>query len=195
MVENPETGYYRNLDNIYDNYYLSESRITAKRYLAYAVIACVAVSIFFEGLLILAAFVTSGIAAGLMFIAFMIPLFAAKVFGVIWSIRTLQRCERANVYGSIFLEDHDGIVTYDTIVGMTGYTPERVISDLRWMVSKGVIANVRLGRAEARALVMPDKKKEIYTVICPNCGNSIVMHANSGAKCDHCGTYMIMKEE
>ena len=182
------------MDNIYDNYYLSESRITSRRYLAYSVIATIALLVFFDGIFLIAICYSSGIGSTLIFAVFLLPALALKVFGVIWAITRLQRCERANVYGSIFLEDHDGIVSYDTIVSMTGYTPERVIKDLRWMVSKRLIINVRLGRSEARALVMPDRKEDIYTVICPNCGNTVVMHSNSGAKCDHCGTYMIMKE-
>lgn len=113
---------------------------------------------------------------------------------IIWRSFALHRISRCRLYNSIFEEDHDGIITYDSIASMKGFKVQAVIRDLMWFVKRHYLINVTLGRTAARVDLLSDEK-EFQTVVCPSCGAHVNIRKNGGGKCEHCGTFMRLKGE
>ena len=116
-------------------------------------------------------------------------LLLSEIGIIIWRSIALGRISRCRLYNSIFEEDHDGIITYDSMASMTGFSESAVISDLMFFVKRRYLINVTLGRTAARVDLLSDEK-EFQTVICPSCGAHVNIRRNGGGKCEHCGTFM-----
>lgn len=92
---------------------------------------------------------------------------------------------RVGRYIPIIEEDHDGIITYNRLSEMTGYSLEKVKKDVARLVRGGYVSNV----------VYDDEKLTLLTnqsinVICPTCGASNTVMFGSSNKCKHCGSYL-----
>ena len=119
---------------------------------------------------------------------------AGNIAIIIWRVKEIRRSTRARIYNSLMEEDHDGILTYDSISSMTGIPVPVVIRDIMWFVNHKYLINVTLGRTAVRADIM-SQETEFITVVCPHCGSHVNIRKQGGGRCDHCGTYMRMKGE
>lgn len=130
-------------------------------------------------------------------VAFLLAVFfgfflLAEAGIIIWRAFSISRISRCRLYNSIFEEDHDGIITYDSISSMTGYKVSSVIRDLMWFVKHHYLINVTLGTTAARVDLLAEEK-EFQVVVCPSCGAHVNIRKNGGGKCGHCGTFMRLK--
>ena len=125
-----------------------------------------------------------------MFILFLMMI---KIGIIVWRAILIHRVLKCRIYNSIFEEDHDGIIEYSTIASMIGRPEANVIKDLMWLKKEKFLINITLGRTAARVDVLSDEK-EFVTVACPTCGAHITIRKNGGGRCDHCGTFMRLKE-
>jgi len=119
---------------------------------------------------------------------------SGKIALIIWRSIAISKITRVRTYNSLIEEDHDGILTYDSISQMTGLPVHVIIKDLMWFTRNGYLINITLGRTALRADVMPGDT-EFMTVICPMCGNHVNIRKLGGGRCDHCGTFMRAKGE
>ena len=117
----------------------------------------------------------------------------AGVWVIIWRINSQRRISRARLYNSLFEEDHDGILTYESIASMLGIPVSRAVSELMWYYEKNILRNLTLGRTAVRVDLMAPNN-EFLTVICPTCGAHVNLRKGGGGRCDHCGTFMRAKE-
>ena len=120
-------------------------------------------------------------------------LMSVKVGIIIWRALMIHRLSKCRIYNSIIEEDHDGIIAYNSIAKMTGRPEYNVIRDIMWLVKEKYLINVTVGRTAVRVDLLSDEK-DFVTVACPTCGAHIVIRKNGGGRCDHCGTFMRVKE-
>ena len=109
-------------------------------------------------------------------------------------ILRVGKMRKARVYNSLIEEDHDGIITYETISSMTGYSLSKVVNDLIWLKNHNYLVNITVGRSSVRVDLVSDEH-EFITVSCPSCSNHVQIRRNGGGRCDHCGTFMRLKED
>ncbi|MCR4791378.1 MAG: hypothetical protein K5871_01370 [Lachnospiraceae bacterium] len=102
----------------------------------------------------------------------------------------IRRMYRAEKYDRIFEEDHDGMVSYEVFSRLTGFSVQKVRSDIRVLTEKNIFRNITYGWEGAMIIMKPETEGDFISVDCPNCGASINMRMNGGARCQHCGTYM-----
>ena len=112
---------------------------------------------------------------------------------IVWRLIVLRRLSRCTIYNSLLEEDHDGIITYSSVASMTGYNEATVIRDLMWFSNHKYLINVTLGRAAVRVDLLSGAN-EFMKVVCPSCGAHVNIRKNGGGKCEHCGTFMRLKE-
>lgn len=106
------------------------------------------------------------------------------------ALDTKSRILRAEKYNRIFEEDHDGIIPYTALASLTGYSLARVKKDVRIMTDRHIFNNIKYDRNGAMIVMKVDTKTDFITVQCTTCGADVVMRANGGARCSHCGTYL-----
>ena len=128
------------------------------------------------------------------YILFFSLLIAGGIALIIWRITAIRKVSRCRIYNSLIEEDHDGIITYDSIASMTGMSVAAVIKDLMWFTKHGFIVNVTLGRTAVRVDVVPGAN-EFIKVSCPSCGATVNIRKGGGGRCEHCGTFMRAKED
>lgn len=176
--------------------YLNSVKIASSKVLNGILIAVVSLPTFFNGLFVLFALVSEKIDrfAGLIVAAFIFVFFAAGVCLIVWRSLALYKLSRARIYNSIFEEDHDGIISYESIATMTGLPMPRVIKELMWFTRRDFIRNVTLGRNAVRVNVLSNEH-DFLTVSCPTCGAHVQIRRNGGGRCNHCGTFMRAKGE
>ena len=124
---------------------------------------------------------------------FLLIMMSIKIGLLIWRAILVHRITKCRIYNSIFEEDHDGIIEYSSIASMIGRPEANVIKDLMWLVKEKFIINVTLGRTAVRVDVIAGEN-EFVTVACPTCGSHITIRKNGGGRCEHCGTFMRLKE-
>lgn len=176
--------------------YLNHAKLGAYKALNTIIIAACGISAFFN-LVFLVFMLTSvhferGLAELLLsMIAFF--LMSAKIGIIVWRAILSHRVTKCRIYNSLIEEDHDGIIAYSSIAKMTGRPEVNVIKDIMWLVRERFLINVTVGRTAVRVDLLSDEK-EFVTVACPTCGAHIVIRKNGGGRCDHCGTFMRLKE-
>ena len=102
----------------------------------------------------------------------------------------MRRMYRADKYNSIFEEDTDGMVSYEVFSRLTGYSGKRVRDDIRILTKRNILRNITYGWEGAMVIMRSETEGDFISVDCPNCGASVPMRVNGGARCQHCGTYM-----
>ena len=127
----------------------------------------------------------------LVFIVFL--LMSVKIGIIIWRAILIHRVLKCRIYNSIFEEDHDGVIEYSSIASMIGRPEANVIKDLMWLQKEKFIINVTLNRTAVVVNVLPGENTFV-TVACPTCGAHISIRTNGGGRCEHCGTFMRLKE-
>lgn len=176
--------------------YLNNSKIaTAKIVNAFIIAACAIPAAFNVIVIIFMLFSTTldrNIVTSIMTATFIFWTFA-EVGVIVWRAIVLHRLSRCRLYNSLLEEDHDGIITYDSVASMTGYKEAAVIKDLMWFAKHKYLVNVTLGRTAVRVDLLSDAN-EFITVACPSCGAHVNIRKNGGGKCEHCGTFMRVKE-
>ena len=100
------------------------------------------------------------------------------------------RIYRAEKYNRIFEEDYDGLVPYLAFEKLTGFTGQRVRSDIRVLTDKNILRNVTYGWEGAMVIMKPETEGDFISVDCPHCGAQVQMRVGGGARCVHCGTYL-----
>ena len=120
-------------------------------------------------------------------------LMSAMTAIVIWRAIAIHRVTRCRIYNSIFEEDHDGVIKFSSISAMTGFSEAAVIRDLMWLTKAQYIHNVTLTRTAVVINVLPGENTFV-TVACPTCGAHITIRTNGGGRCEHCGTFMRLRE-
>ena len=100
------------------------------------------------------------------------------------------RMYRAEKYNRIFEEDYDGLVPYSAFEKLTGFTGQRVRTDIRVLTEKKILRNVTYGWEGAMVIMMPETEGDFISVDCPHCGAQVRMRVSGGARCAHCGTYL-----
>ncbi|MBO6008617.1 MAG: hypothetical protein J6P78_08685 [Lachnospiraceae bacterium] len=106
-----------------------------------------------------------------------------------------RRMYRAEKYNRIFEEDYDGMVPYSAFEKLTGFTGQRVRTDIRVLTDKNILRNVTYGLECAMVIMMPDTEGDFISVDCPHCGAQVQMRVGGGARCVHCGTYLRSESE
>lgn len=120
-------------------------------------------------------------------------LMSIKIGIIIWRAFMIHRLSKCRIYNSIIEEDHDGIIAYSSIAKMTGRSEANVIRDIMWLVRERYLINVTIGRTAVRVDLLSDER-EFVQVVCPTCGAHNTIRRNGGGRCDHCGTFMRLKE-
>lgn len=177
--------------------YLNHGRIAASRIVNIFVIIGCGILSFINLLFMSAPFSTSSPVrgtGGLIFAGFFFMLLAGCVGIMIWRIIALRRVSRCRIYNSLLEEDHDGILTYDSIASMTGSSVPRIVRDLMWFTGHGFMINITLGREAVRVDLLSDEK-EFIAVSCPSCGAVVNIRKGGGGRCQHCGTFMRLAED
>lgn len=177
--------------------YLNNAKLGALKTVNIIVIIAVALPSLFN--LFFVCFVFSPSARGtnpmalFIFAAFFFSLFCGGMAIIFWRIKAMNRLSRARIYNSLFEEDHDGILTYESIASMTGQTVPKVIKDLNSYSRSNILINLTMGRNAVRVDLMAPNS-EFLTVVCPHCGAHVNIRKGGGGRCDHCGTFMRAKE-
>ena len=127
--------------------------------------------------------------AGCVQVGILFPFVAGGLALVIWRVMAIGKFIRARDYNALIEEDHDGILTYESIASMMGISESRVISELMWMNRKDYLVNITLGRTALRVDVLADKN-EFLKLTCPTCGSLVRVRRTGGGRCDHCGTFV-----
>lgn len=177
--------------------YLNNSKITAMELMNGILIAVLGISCFFHVFLIVFLLFSKqfgGSIASFAVAAFFFLLLAGSTVIIGFLILRVGKMRKARVYNSLLEEDHDGIITYETISSMTGFSLSRVINDLIWLRNNNYLKNVTVGRSAVRVDLISDEH-EFITVSCPSCSNHVQIRRNGGGRCDHCGTFMRLKED
>lgn len=119
---------------------------------------------------------------------FILPIVVGQVAIVIWRIAHISKLSRVALYNSLFEEDHDGIITYESLGSMVGLSTSKATQEFMWMNNKGYLKNITVGRTAARVDVRADKS-EYKLLTCPTCGANVRVRNGGGGRCDHCGTF------
>ena len=170
--------------------YLNNSKMGAYRVANGIIIAICGITSFFNLVFILFISLSSHFDHGLaetLLCLIVSGLMLIKIGIIIWRALMIHR-----LY-SIIEEDHDGIIAYSSIAKMTGVSEANVIRDIMWLVRERYLINITVGRTAVRVDLLSDEK-DFVTVACPTCGAHIVIRKNGGGRCDHCGTFMRLKE-
>jgi len=115
--------------------------------------------------------------------AVLLIIFVAEMaFLIISSKKTL----RAQRYGQIFEEDHDGVITFERINEMTGYGIAHVKKDIDWLLKAGYLINAVVDDEK----VILWNETDFLDIICPTCGAVNQVRFGSSNKCKHCGSYL-----
>lgn len=120
-------------------------------------------------------------------------LMSVKIGIIIWRAILIHRLSKCRIYNSLLDEDHDGIIAYSSIASMIGRPEANVIKDIMWLVKEKILINVTCGVSALRVDLLAGEN-EFIRVVCPTCGAQSVIRKNGGGKCDHCGTFMRLKE-
>ena len=177
--------------------YLNNSKIaTAKIVNAFIIAACALPAVFnviIVIFLLLSTTLERNIATAFLTVLFIVWTLG-EAFIIVWRVIVLRRLSRCRLYNSLLEEDHDGIIAYSAAASMTGYTEATVINDLMWFAKHKYLVNVTLGRTAIRVDLLADAN-EFQKVVCPSCGAQVNIRKNGGGKCEHCGTFMRLKED
>ena len=176
--------------------YLNHAKIAAYRVANGIIIAGCGVSAFLNLSFILFIITSNHFEHGLAEMLLCLIIFALmsiKIGIIIWRALMIRRLSKCRIYNSIIEEDHDGIIAYSSIAKMTGRPEVNVIRDIMWLAREKYLINVTVGRTAVRVDLLSDER-EFVTVICPTCGAHNTIRKNGGGRCDHCGTYMRLKE-
>ena len=119
---------------------------------------------------------------------FVMPVVAAQVGIAFWRISAIRKLSRVALYNSLFEEDHDGIITYESLGSMVGLSTAKATQEFMWMNNKGYLKNITVGRTAARVDVVADRS-EYKLIPCPTCGAQVRVRNGGGGRCDHCGTF------
>ena len=178
--------------------YLNKARMAGSKILNGIVIALFALPAIINIFVLVFAFTELdvrkyGIVVHLMMIGLFFFMLLFDIGIIIWRVWAIKRLTRARIYNSMFEEDHDGIITYDSIASMTGNSVAGAVKELMWLVNHNYIVNITLGRTAARVDVLPGDN-EFVVLSCPCCGAHVNIRKGGGGKCEHCGTFMREKE-
>ena len=177
--------------------YLNSEKIVLMKMLDWSIIVAVTLPTIVHFWFVMYAYTQIGTQRTLAFlimIAFFSLLIVAGIAIIYWRATVLYKLTRARIYNSIMEEDHDGIITYDSIASMTGYPVSKVVKDLMWFRNRRVLVNMTLGRTALRVDLRADSN-EFIKVVCPECGAHVDIRKGGGGKCNHCGTFMRVKED
>lgn len=176
--------------------YLNRSKLSAYRTANGFIIGICGITVFFNILFFIFLLTSSSIEkdfATFIVNTFLFFIISFKAGIIIWRLLMIRRLSKCMIYNSLLEEDHDGILSYSSIASMTGKTESAVIKDIMWLVRSRFLINVTVGRTAVRVDLLTDER-EFVTVLCPTCGAHIVIRKNGGGRCDHCGTFMRLKE-
>ena len=176
--------------------YLNNAKMGAYKVANGIIIAVCGVSSFFNLVFVLFVSLSSHFEHGLsetLLCLIVSGLMLVKIGILVWRALMIQRLSKCRIYNSIIEEDHDGIIAYSSIAKMTGRSEAAVIKDIMWLARENYLINVTIGRTAVRVDLLSDER-EFVTVACPTCGAHIVIRRNGGGRCDHCGTFMRVKE-
>ena len=177
--------------------YLNQARIATSKLVNAFILVGLAFPSFFQIIFIVYAFTSTANVTwtGRFFFGSFFAIGLAGGIGImVWRINALRKLGRCRIYNSLLEEDHDGIITYDTLSSMTGLSQAEVIKDLMWFTRNNFMRNVTLGRTAIRVDLLSNEK-EFITVSCPCCGAHVNIRKNGGGRCEHCGTFMRAKED
>ncbi|SCW55950.1 hypothetical protein SAMN02910456_01855 [Ruminococcaceae bacterium YRB3002] len=172
--------------------YLNNEKMTALKVLDGVIIAVVSLPTLLNVWFLVYLLSTGNTRSWLAFMfasMFFLFFIVAGVLIIVWRLLAMRKRSHVRIYNSLFEEDHDGILTYDSIASMTGYPVSKVVSDLIYFQHRNILVNVTLGTNAARVDLTSDNK-EFITVACPECGAHVNIRRSGGGKCDHCGTFM-----
>ena len=172
--------------------YTNNARVTAARSVNVMFIwgAAVPLVILFFFEVFILTFIGGRDTAMLLFLFAFLGLILAGLAGVIvlcaWNLRRLSR---VRLYNSLIEEDHDGILTYESIGLMLGISEAKALKEVMWMVRRHFLINLTAGRTAIRVDLIPDKS-EFVKLTCSTCGATVSVRKGGGGRCDSCGTYM-----
>ena len=176
--------------------YLNHGRLAAYAAANKIIIAGCGISAFFNLVFILFIAISNHFEHGLaelLLCLFTFGLMSIKIGIIVWRALMIKRLSKCRIYNSIIEEDHDGIIAYSSIAKMTGLSEAYVIRDIMWLVREKYLINITVGRTAVRVDLLSDER-EFVTVVCPTCGAHNTIRRNGGGRCDHCGTFMRVKE-
>ena len=176
--------------------YLNHGRLAAYRAANKIIIAGCGISAFFNLVFILFIAISNHFEHGLaelLLCLFTFGLMSIKIGIIVWRALMIKRLSKCMIYNSIIEEDHDGIIAYSSFAKMTGRSEAYVIRDIMWLVREKYLINITVGRTAVRVDLLSDER-EFVTVVCPTCGAHNTIRRNGGGRCDHCGTFMRVKE-
>lgn len=177
--------------------YLNNSKIATSKIINAFIIAACAVPAVFNVIIIIFLLLSTTLERNFATV-FLTILFIVwtlgEVFIIAWRVFVLSRLSRCRIYNSLLEEDHDGIIAYSSVASMTGSKEASVINDLMWFAKHNYLVNVTLGRTAVRVDLLADAN-EFQQVVCPSCGAHVNIRKNGGGKCEHCGTFMRLKED
>ena len=121
---------------------------------------------------------------------------------VFFILRSRKKLSGVEKYDSFFKEDHDGVITMDTLAKMLGVTPEKAAKDVDWLYRKGCFQQLTFDRSTG-TITVSDKTKtgfrnyeETFVVkVCPTCGARVRLRKGGGDRCASCGYYVKDIEE
>ncbi len=176
--------------------YLNHAKLGAYKTVNTIIITACGISAFFN--LIFLIFIMTSIhidrgLTALLLCMIIFSLMSVKIGIIVWRALLMHRITKCRIYNSIIEEDHDGIIAYSSFAKMTGRPEVNVIKDIMWLVRERYLINVTVGRTAVRVDLLSDER-EFVQVICPTCGAHNVIRKNGGGRCDHCGTFMRLKE-
>lgn len=166
--------------------YINGPKIAAAKMIDIMIITAVSIPLFFVIIFMIFTLFTPGYFL-LTFLA--APLALTGVGIIVWRASAIRRLGRARYYNSLFEEDHDGILTYESIASMMGISQNKAIRELMWMGRKNYLTNMTLGRTAVRVDLTVDRN-EFKILTCKTCGSQVRVRRGGGGRCDHCGTFM-----
>ena len=176
--------------------YLNHAKMSAYKTGNSIIIVACGISSFFNLVFILFISLSSHFDHGLaetMLCLITFGLMSIKVGILIWRALMIHRLSKCRIYNSIIEEDHDGIIAYTSIAKMVGRPEVNIIKDILWLVKERYLINVTVGRTALRVDLISEER-DFIQVVCPTCGAHNTIRKNGGGRCDHCGTFMRLKE-
>ena len=176
--------------------YLNHARLGAYKVANGFIIAACGISAFFNLLFIILIMTSNHFDHGLAELLLCLiasSLMSVKIGIIVWRAILMHRITKCRIYNSIIEEDHDGIIAYSSFAKMIGRPEVNVIKDIMWLVKERYLINITVGRTAVRVDLLSDER-EFIQVVCPTCGAHNVIRKNGGGRCDHCGTFMRLKE-
>ena len=176
--------------------YLNHARLGAYRFANGIIIAGCGISAFFNLIFMLFMMTSNHFEHNLSEAILCMLIFlimSVKVGIIIWRAIMIHRLSKCRIYNSIIEEDHDGIIAYSSIAKMIGRPEVNVIKDIMWLVREKYLINITVGRTAVRVDLLSEER-DFIQVVCPTCGAHNTIRRNGGGRCDHCGTFMRLKE-